>query len=330
MWRKKGGVTMTKKIKKAKKQLLDELLTLLNIYSPSGEEAAVADYVTAELQRLGFVVNKDTLGNVYATRGTAEKYPLLNAHMDSVGGYWYYKSYLSLSKGEKSCEKCLDFSLCYKGQDTYLSFKNRGLATVCEYYLPLDYGDADAVVVDEPAPTTPVAFFDKAKGLIVGDGSRPIGGDDKCGIAIALAAAREYSGPLKILFTVQEEIGCVGSSYFVKSKEGVDFLSNVRYNVTIDRRGQRDLVYKAAGTPLASPQFVGRVVAAAMRAEVVPKLVGEGLLTDAIALSSLVPEAVNLSAGYHRPHSCDEFVSIEDVWVIKNWVLRIFEECADL
>jgi putative selenium metabolism hydrolase len=59
---------------------------LVRTLSPSGEEGAVAALVRAELERLGYAVEVDALGNV---TGTLDAGPgpcvLLDAHMDTVG-----------------------------------------------------------------------------------------------------------------------------------------------------------------------------------------------------------------------------------------------------
>jgi putative selenium metabolism hydrolase len=61
-------------------------LELVGIPSPSGDEGAVAERVRVELERLGYAVEVDTLGNVVGTldRG-AGPCVLFDAHMDTVG-----------------------------------------------------------------------------------------------------------------------------------------------------------------------------------------------------------------------------------------------------
>ena len=61
-------------------------LELVRTPSPSGSEGAVAALVRAELERLGYAVEVDALGNVV---GTLDAGPgpcvLFDAHMDTVG-----------------------------------------------------------------------------------------------------------------------------------------------------------------------------------------------------------------------------------------------------
>ena len=66
----------------------EKLMTLLVQNTPSGNEKLTRDFVLEELKRLGFTAQTDDYGNVYGVRGKADKYPLLNAHMDIVEIGW--------------------------------------------------------------------------------------------------------------------------------------------------------------------------------------------------------------------------------------------------
>ena len=64
-----------------------QLLTdMLSIYSPSGKEKAISDFLTKELTTLGFRVKKDGIGNVIAEIGQGEPTILLCGHMDTILG----------------------------------------------------------------------------------------------------------------------------------------------------------------------------------------------------------------------------------------------------
>lgn len=62
------------------------LTNLLGIYSPSGKEEDIANFVAKEMKKLGFQVGIDQVGNVIGTVG--EGYPVifLCGHMDTVAG----------------------------------------------------------------------------------------------------------------------------------------------------------------------------------------------------------------------------------------------------
>ncbi|MEM2099337.1 MAG: M20/M25/M40 family metallo-hydrolase [Candidatus Bathyarchaeia archaeon] len=64
-----------------------QLLTdLLRIYSPSGKESEIAEFLTKEMGKLGFQVRKDAVGNVIGEIGQGEPTILLCGHMDTIAG----------------------------------------------------------------------------------------------------------------------------------------------------------------------------------------------------------------------------------------------------
>jgi hypothetical protein len=131
-----------------------------------------------------------------------------------------------------------------------------------------------------------------------------IGGDDKCGIYAALFLLRELSN-CRVILTVDEEIGAVGASKLdLCHLEGVGFL------LQADRRGSADMVTRACGDALASPAFIK--VAARIGKRYGYKRCEDGGLTDVQELVSRGVGlcALNLSAGYHRPHQPSEYIDL--------------------
>ncbi len=63
------------------------LTNLLGIYSPSGKEQDIANFLALEMKRMGFEVGIDAIGNVIGTVGTGEPVILLCGHMDTVAGH---------------------------------------------------------------------------------------------------------------------------------------------------------------------------------------------------------------------------------------------------
>ena len=64
---------------------MELLKQLYRIYSPSGRERAIRKFLMGYMRRIpGVKVEKDRMGNLYATKGIAETYPCVVAHMDQV------------------------------------------------------------------------------------------------------------------------------------------------------------------------------------------------------------------------------------------------------
>ena len=62
------------------------LTNLLGIYSPSGEEEDIANFLVHEMKKMGYEVGKDNIGNVIGVIGDGDPVILLCGHMDTVAG----------------------------------------------------------------------------------------------------------------------------------------------------------------------------------------------------------------------------------------------------
>lgn len=143
------------------------------------------------------------------------------------------------------------------------------------------------------------------------NGLRPIGGDDKVGVAIALTLA-EFRPELSCILPADEEIGCVGS-------RRMDFPVH-QLLVQADRRGSTDLVHTIGGAKIATSDCLK------WAAYLLPhRTPATGMMTDVEAFSErgLCGNAFNLSCGYYFPHQADEFVVISqamqtlyDAWAL--------------
>lgn len=63
------------------------LTRMLEIYSPSGKEEEISNFLANEMENLGFRVRKDEVGNVIGEIGQGKPVVLLCGHMDTVEGY---------------------------------------------------------------------------------------------------------------------------------------------------------------------------------------------------------------------------------------------------
>jgi len=62
------------------------LTNLLGIYSPSGKEQSIANFLATQMKQMGFEVGIDTVGNVIGVVGDGKPVILLCGHMDTVAG----------------------------------------------------------------------------------------------------------------------------------------------------------------------------------------------------------------------------------------------------
>src|SRR5512139_969085 len=63
------------------------LTNLLGIYSPSGKEEDIGNFIAEEMTKLGIQVGKDNVGNVIGVVGEGTPVILLCGHMDTVAGH---------------------------------------------------------------------------------------------------------------------------------------------------------------------------------------------------------------------------------------------------
>jgi LysW-gamma-L-lysine carboxypeptidase len=60
---------------------------MLSTYSPSGNENEIADLITEEMERIGFRVSRDEVGNVIGQAGVGSPSVMLCGHMDTIPGF---------------------------------------------------------------------------------------------------------------------------------------------------------------------------------------------------------------------------------------------------
>lgn len=121
-----------------------------------------------------------------------------------------------------------------------------------------------------------------------------IGGDDRCGVYMILQLIEKQR--CHVLFTEDEELGCVGARAFTMSdiKPQVDFI------IEFDRKGEKDAVFYACDNPDFTSFITGFDFTEA-----------DGLYSDISDIApSLGTAAVNLSCGYYNAHCTHEYINI--------------------
>ena len=142
-----------------------------------------------------------------------------------------------------------------------------------------------------------------------------LGADDRAGVAAILeilsrVKKTNFRGTLKVAFTVEEEIGCLGSRAIDQ-----DFIEDVDAAIVIDRRGNRDIVTSWSNYVHFCPEEYGRLF------EQAGKLAGmddwkitPGGISDAMVFAEYGIPSVNLSAGYQNEHKETETVDYKSTF----------------
>jgi putative aminopeptidase FrvX len=149
-----------------------------------------------------------------------------------------------------------------------------------------------------------------------------LGGDDRAGIAIVMEVLRNidslsFEGIIKVAFSREEEIGCIGSG-----KIDPKWYEDVDLAIVVDRKGNRDIVTGCYGA------FCSNAVGVFF--EEVSKMQGmdwkavEGGVSDAMTFAYEGINSVNLSAGYMHEHTDKEYLIFEDMRDTVRLILQAF------
>lgn len=127
-----------------------------------------------------------------------------------------------------------------------------------------------------------------------------IGGDDRCGVYMIHEVIKELK--CSVLFTEDEEIGCVGAKKFADSPYINDL--NVNYMIEFDRKGSTDAVFYECNNEEFSSFIVNN-------SNFIPT---HGSFTDICKLMPAAKTAgVNISCGYYNAHAKDEYVNLQEM-----------------
>ena len=146
-----------------------------------------------------------------------------------------------------------------------------------------------------------------------------LGADDKNGVWIALKCLEKYDH-MKAAFFVEEEIGCRGSA-----QADLEFFTDCRFVIQCDRRGNKDLITSISFTELCSKEFIE-----ATGYENFGYKPEDGMMTDVLELKErgIEVSCINMSCGYYRPHTDQEFTDKNDLLNCQKFVENIIENCT--
>lgn len=145
-----------------------------------------------------------------------------------------------------------------------------------------------------------------------------VGGDDKCGIYLALAMLHELEH-VTAVFVRDEETGCHGSG-----SVPLTWFDHAAFVIQADRNNRTmDIIPDTNGYCCASDEFVEAILNLPT-AKANQHRRAEGSVTDIGELASrgLGVSMVNISSGYHDAHMHTEYVKLDELRVACNLALE--------
>ena len=177
------------------------------------------------------------------------------------------------------------------------------------------YGEGDIPVLlvahmDTVFETKPKNIVYQAKTDKLFNPSGGLGGDDRCGIYAILSLLEKYTP--HVLFTEDEEIGCVGASKAIQKM----ITPNVKYIIEFDRRGKNDCVFYDCN----NLDFIDYIESFGFN-------LNYGTYSDISILGSAWDiAAANLSVGYYNEHTENEYVIYNELLETINKAENMLKE----
>lgn len=150
-----------------------------------------------------------------------------------------------------------------------------------------------------------------------------IGGDDKCGVFLALELIRSLEF-VKVALFVSEETGCHGSR-----ECDINFLKDVGYAIQFDAPGNHLITEICSGIRMYEKdgQFINRIIPIFEKIMGVSPYQQSHPYTDVSQVKQKGDfSCINLSCGYYNMHTPNEFVVVDDVENSFNLALNIVKE----
>ena len=167
--------------------------------------------------------------------------------------------------------------------------------------------------------------YDSVSGILTAERNNKqcnLGADDGVGIWACIEIFKDFD--IGLAFFLDEEVGCIGSSNADPS-----ILKNASYLIQLDRKGNEDIVFKSNYVDIASPTFM---------ADIIPIMTKHGYkgvnggMTDVVTLveNNIVSvSACNISCGYYKPHTKQEYIALKDMFRAINFAKDIISSLGN-
>ena len=142
-----------------------------------------------------------------------------------------------------------------------------------------------------------------------------IGGDDRCGIYMIFEVIKKFN--CSVLFCEDEEIGAIGARQFVTTQLAKE--SEFNYIIEFDRKGNNDAVFYDCDNPEFEEFITKEFYKTAY-----------GSFSDISVLAPVLGcAAVNLSCGYYKAHTKDEYVVYPEMLKSIEEACKILERTTE-
>lgn len=146
-----------------------------------------------------------------------------------------------------------------------------------------------------------------------------IGGDDRCGIYGICKVYEQAKEKPWLLFTCDEEIGCIGACAFADDFMAgkIDpMIQQVKLIIELDRKGKNDAVFYDCD----NDQFRQYILSKGFIEQI-------GSYSDIVEIGEAMGIAsVNLSSGYYNAHTTSEYIVLNDLETTIKKVIGIVQE----
>ena len=262
------------------------LTALCKIQGKSGDEGDMQAFILTFLTAQGLNPHSDANGNITCTKGQADAYPTLVAHLDTV-------------------------HTSYQGYDVALSDDGHILYA----YAPTERKYQAPKRTDNLSRLVSGAQTQESSLVQCG-----VGGDDRCGLYVALHLLTHLPAA-KVCFVVEEEIGMTKGSRFVD----LAFFDDAAIVLQCDRKGHDDWVQTVSGTQVSGNEFISSIRDLLTYHKYTVTQNGGPTDVGALKSRGLGVVAANMSCGYYNPHSSTETIFLPALANTLNLCLSVLE-----
>lgn len=149
------------------------------------------------------------------------------------------------------------------------------------------------------------------------DGTTILGADDRVGVTVVLYLAHVARVPAHYMLFIGEECGGIGVNRAVKQKT---IPRGIKLAIEVDRRGTEEIIIAQRSEYTASEECAEDIAHALGMGH---KPSENGAYTDVADLAHVVPECVNIAAGYESAHTVNERTNLSYLYRLTQAMARV-------